>query len=58
MLQKTTFLFCGLSILVLFLAACTTTSEAPSVELTDEQGDISQGYLRALSLASNTFIDI
>jgi len=37
MLKKTTFLFCGISILVLFLAACTTTSDAPSVELTDEQ---------------------
>ncbi len=35
MLKKTTFLFFGLSILVLFMAACTTTAEAPSVELTE-----------------------
>ncbi len=37
MLKKSTFLFFGLSIPVLILAACTTTSDAPSVELTDEQ---------------------
>lgn len=36
-MKKTTSLFFGLSIVVLFIAACTTTSEAPSVELTDEQ---------------------
>ena len=35
MLKKTAFLFFGLSILVLFMAACTTTAEVPSVESTE-----------------------
>ncbi len=37
MLKKAAFLFFGLSILVLFLAACTTTAEGPGVELTRDQ---------------------